>query len=360
MRGFSFGLFLALVLLVLSPQARGAPKPEWYSGFETGFPGEWLNYDNGTYTASGVPNPGMQEAWTIVSKTQEPQGVFAGTHGYKGWILGANPAGTNHRAYPAIHCDIPSPLVNSFMVYLDVDYTKLAASDWIHFATWGNNPDWEVHTMSVRDRKLEMAHLSWSYIGPTPQPDFPLKKWVRFTVYIHYPPGGQGLVHVWQDGTPVLTGNYTARSGQNLQRAHWGMYTNPEVTQGLQYNDEIQIWSLSAPLTDLTTEPPSPYATSPDAGVPGDSATPTDGPAVSDAPQLFDSAAPVDGTQLPVDGSGDTGGPGPATDASPAGLVPGLEGGCGCSLGARPGRAGGLSLLLLALALALQLLPRRG
>jgi hypothetical protein len=254
-----FMVTLALLSLAAPRRAAADAIPQWRSGFETGYPGdEWLDYDNGSWTASGVPNPGFAEAWTIVDSAAWPH-VLEGVHAYEGWILGESADGSSHRAYPVIHVDVPSPLVNRFSVWLEADYDAMDAPDWIHFATWGNNPDWDVHTMSVRDRRLEMAHLDWSYIGPEPQPDFPLGRWVRFSVYIHYPPGGDGLVYVWQDGEPVLEGHYTTRTGQNLMRAHWGMYASGAVDQGVEYDDDIQIWSLTEPLTDFSTEPPSPY-----------------------------------------------------------------------------------------------------
>jgi hypothetical protein len=223
----------------------------WESGFENGFPGtEWLGYDNGSYTEDGTPNAGTQEAWTIVDGSRFGD-IPAGDHVYKGWVFAEKTE--SHRPYPGIHCDIPSPLVNSFLVYQEANYDELDASEWIHFATWGNNPDWYVHTMSVRDRKVEMAHLDWTYIGPTPQPDFPLEQWVRFTAYIDYT--DNGYIRVWQDGVPIFEGNYTTRSGDNLMRAHWGLYCSGSIDNATQYNDEIKIWTLDSRLTDLETEP---------------------------------------------------------------------------------------------------------
>jgi MYXO-CTERM domain-containing protein len=261
MRWVALGVAGAVAACGAALEAAPVATPEWRSGFETGFPGEWLSYDGGSYTASGTPNAGKNEAWTIVGAT-DPL-VPHGSHAYKGWAFA--PQADSHRAYPVIHSDIPSPLVNSFLVHLDLDYAKLSATEWVHFATWGNNPDWAVHTMSVRDRKLEMAHLAWSWIGPTPQPDFPLKQWVRFTAYIHYQ-GAQGYIRVWQDGVAVIEGTYTNVSGTNLMRAHWGWYSSGSIDQGVQYNDEIQIWRLSEPLTELASEPVSPYTPDPAPG----------------------------------------------------------------------------------------------
>lgn len=233
----------------------------WSSGFETGFPGEWLNWSNG-YSAEGMMPSGRVSAWTIVDDSGGDP-IYSGRQSYKGWIEGS--ASQSHRAYPALHTEVRTPLVNTFMVYLDADYGQMSASEWIHFGTWGNEDDqgngtWALHTMSVRDRQLEFAHttpFAGEYIGPSPQPAFPVGQWVRFTVYLHYE-GSDGFVQVWQDGVPMLRAQ-VARLGSNpgatLTRAHWGMYAHPDVNQGIQYNDDIGIWELDAPLSDFQTEP---------------------------------------------------------------------------------------------------------
>ncbi len=253
-RGCFLSAFLSAALaLCFSTQGIAAPNATlvWESGFENGFPGsEWLNYDKGLYTQDGTPNSGTHSAWTIVD-TNQVADIPAGKHAYKGWVFAEQ--SESHRPYPGIHCNIASPLVNSFLVFQEADYDQLTPAEWIHFATWGNNPDWLVHTMSVRDRKVEMAHCDWSYIGPEPQPDFPLERWVRFTAYIDYT--DNGYIRVWQDGVAIFEGNFTARAGDALMRAHWGLYCSGSIDNAVQYNDEIKIWSLDARLTDLDIEP---------------------------------------------------------------------------------------------------------
>lgn len=231
--------------------------PAWYSGFETGFPGdpgEWLPYDPEAFNPEGQVNPGYNTAWTILKGGEVN---YAGQGVYKGWPVAAQRE--SHRAYPVIHVDIPSPLVNSFMVYLDLDYDSMSPTEWVHLATWANNTTWKVHTLSVRDRKLEMAHLDWDRIGGGSVEDFPLRRWVRITAYIHYD-GDQGTVRLWQDGKAVIEGTYRTVAGRNLMRAHWGWYSSGSVTHGAEFNDEIQIWKLSEPLKDLEHEPRSPYS----------------------------------------------------------------------------------------------------
>lgn len=257
-------LALGLGAALASPAA-AAPVYElaWRSGFENGFPGgEWLDYDDGAFSPGGGMPPGRNAAWSIVSRASgEP--VFEGDHAYRGWIAG--PGGDVHRAYPGLHVGdspqvpdpIPAPLVNVFHVWLDADTDALAPNEWIHLATWCNNTDWDVHTMSVREGRLEFAHtdpFSGEYIGPGQQPEFPLRRWVRLTAYIEYD-GPEGFVQVWQDGVPMLRARYTRRAGTWLRRAHWGMYADGGVTDAVQYNDAIELWTLSEPLANLVDEP---------------------------------------------------------------------------------------------------------
>lgn len=252
------GIFLILCSAGIFSQDP-IPTKYWRSSFENGFPGEWLNYDNGTWTETGVPNPGKDEAWTIVESSEVPEGAIHGDKVYKGWVL--NVASESHRAYPCIHCDYASPLVNSWWVYLDTDYANFPSGGWHHFGTWGNNPDWDVHTMSVLGNgKLEMAHVdSFEVLGDN---DMPLRKWVRFTVYVEYAPAGKNLIFAWLDSTPVMSAKNIKPGGSNLMRAHWGLYTSAILFEGIQYNDDIQIWGLSEPWTDFSRVPPSPYDTS--------------------------------------------------------------------------------------------------
>ncbi|MBI5791319.1 MAG: hypothetical protein HZA63_07580 [Rhodocyclales bacterium] len=156
-----------------------AGQPAWQSGFENGFPGdEWLNYDRGPYVPDGAPPAGRSSARTIVDR-ESGEPLYSGRHACKGWIPRASDE--NHRAYPGIHVHIPTPLVNSFMVCLDADYGRLRSEDGIHFATLGNHDAiaatgrLALHTLAVRDRKLEFAHTApfhGEYIGPGHCPSF--------------------------------------------------------------------------------------------------------------------------------------------------------------------------------------------
>jgi hypothetical protein len=252
------------ILLLTAHLPADANSLIWQSGFERGFPGgEWLDFDSGSYSASGAIPANRMSAWTIINRASgEP--VFSGNHAYKGWISG--PSGSTHRAYPVVHLNIATPVINTFMVYLDVDYERMSDSDWIHLGTWGNfDPDtkagkWALHTMSIRNRKLEFAHVepfTGKYIGAGKRTDFPLRQWVRLTIYMHYE-GDTGTVKVWQDGKPMLQARVSqleAHPGTHLRTAHWGMYGSGTLDHGTQYNDNIRICKLTTPVAKLLREP---------------------------------------------------------------------------------------------------------
>lgn len=260
------GLFCAALLSTgFATAASAAPKATlvWESSYENGFPGgEWQPYNNGSWSPNGTMPAGRVSAWTIIpSGSGEP--VFDGTHASRGWIVG--PASEVHRAYPGIHSGdasnieepIETPAVNSYMVWLDADFDSMNDQEWISIGTWANNTAWVVHTLSVRGGKLRVAHLDpfdGEYIGPLPRPDFPLRRWVRITVYVDYN-GNTGFTQVWQDGVPMIRGNFTKAYGTQLLRAHWGLYASANVSDALLYNDDNKIWSLDAPLTDFVKEP---------------------------------------------------------------------------------------------------------
>jgi hypothetical protein len=234
----------------------------WGSGFENGVPGEWLNYIT-RYFADG--NITGAQGWTLATASGS-QPVFAGNYAFKASVLGYFGGGDGtRRAYPVINSNIPTPLINTFMVYLDVNYNVMGSGDWISIATYSSHPDqinWpDIHGLSIVNRRLEMAHMespgfSGQYVGPSPQPEFPTRRWVRMTTYIHYESSGRGRVDVWQDGVRVYTGIQQSTSNNTtLTVGHWGLYTNDATWQATLYNDNVNIWSLNQPLTDFTREP---------------------------------------------------------------------------------------------------------
>ena len=200
--------------------------PVWHKNFEGDYwPGAVGPDGPGPhYSRSGKWVDGPEHATTAFAISDEK--VWQGPYAYKGWII--KPGDNSHRAYPCEHLDVPGPVVNSFMVWLDCDYARMGEWDWIHFATWANNPNWHVHTMSVLGTgKVEMAHVrDLEYLGDA---TYPLRRWVRFTTYLHYKPDGDGLVFTWMDGRPIMRAWFDDDQSPSLQRAHWGMYASGAV-----------------------------------------------------------------------------------------------------------------------------------
>ena len=58
-------------------------------------------------------------------------------------------------------------------------------------------------------------------------------------------------------GDPIVPGDLGELDdpSANLTPAHWGMYAHSDVGDAAQYDDDIVIWELDAPLTDFDTEP---------------------------------------------------------------------------------------------------------
>ena len=264
--------------------------PLWFSGFENGFPGEWLYWRNWNYlyrifSRDGRATGYRQAHWTILDREQALKAKIKpieGDHLYKGWIVDAETDGKSHRAYPILHLEDaqkdytkqpPMPIVNRFYVWADWDTRQVGKTDWMHFLTLGNNPQWQVSTMSMvgPNSTLELAHVGklngfaegngWENLTDIPAIAMPLRQWVRFTVYVDYQ---KPLMVVWMDGQPIFRANGgtlrpTGKSTPYLLRAHWGMYAKATLNNGVQYNDSIQIWGLPKPLTRFTEEPISPY-----------------------------------------------------------------------------------------------------
>jgi hypothetical protein len=257
-------VYALAALLVFPLAASGAPEaiPQWFSGFENGWPGEWLNYAG--------PDQGGSTDWTILNAAEAAADgveVVEGSHISKAWINSAS--SSSHRAYPVINSNVPSPFVNRFYVWLDWDPQAYASYTWISLMTLANTSDWNVVTISTLAKTgvMEAAHVGsyngfdsgdgWERVGT---PIMPLREWVPFTVYTDFRAAGD-VMYVWMDGELILkaNGGNLNQLSTTLSRAHWGLYASGAVDDAVMYNDSIQIWSLTEAWTDLEHEPPSPY-----------------------------------------------------------------------------------------------------
>jgi uncharacterized protein YjdB len=256
----------------------------WLDGNNDGV-NEWHSYNENTSGAD----------WSVISKTQaQSEGVdISGVTGdklYKGIITDAN--ASSHRAYPLTHLDdegygqqpgfaegVPSPMVNQWDVWWDPENIDLEGK-WMHFATWSNNPDWNVNTLTVIDGGAEPYILDIVGGDKIKEVQYhasravPTQQWIRFTVYIDYgyDNGGgsdnDGIMAVWMNGTLIATGTGNHLDPDNfptgstyLKRAHWGLYASGNCDRGKWYEDVNKIWTLSSPLTNFDSEPMPPGTT---------------------------------------------------------------------------------------------------
>lgn len=155
--------------------------------------------------------------------------------------------------------DAPHGIVNTYWSWLDVPYS-FGNKKWFSFwtatdtcsdETWGR-----VITLGLEDstRKLRVAHIkntggTVKYDKNTPA--FPLREWVRTTVYINY---YDGEMHVWQNGEHLLEATFT-RENNKICHFHWGAYASPQNNSITLYEDDISIWKLQRPWQDFSQEP---------------------------------------------------------------------------------------------------------
>jgi hypothetical protein len=193
--------------------------------------------------------------------TQSNDNLHTGNFAHKAWIEGANPASTlfinnNHRAYPTIQLhkteggSFQSPIMVSLWVWLDIDLTGdslIEEKNWFSFATFTDDEsdNWD-RTLLVNLSHDGFVHLQHTasqgenaIIFQNESLLFPQKEWVQLKVYLDLSPT-DGYAKVWQND--VLVSHAHVRNMKNrLAQAHFGMYSPPQLTSGVVYNDDLSI-----------------------------------------------------------------------------------------------------------------------
>ncbi len=153
--------------------------------------------------------------------------------------------------------EAPGGVVNTFWLYLDVPY-DFGGGRWYSLWTVDSDCAWaeRVITLGLEDagRRLTPAHVreSGGTVTFTPgAPAFPLRRWVRVTIYINY---HRGEMHVWQDGASIVHGTFT-RPTRDICHFHWGAYASGDNDDLVLYEDDNSLWKLDAPWTDWSREP---------------------------------------------------------------------------------------------------------
>jgi hypothetical protein len=191
---------------------------------------------------------------------QSDANVYSGNYSHKAWIKGANPPSSlfvnnNHRGYPTIQLykteggSFESPISVSLWVWLDIDLQESTSgeeSDWFSFATFtGDESDRWNRTVLVNlshDGFVHLQHTSKQgendLVFQTTDVLFPKKEWVELKIYLDF--NENGYAKVWQNGVLVSHANVT-NVKSTLAQAHFGMYSAPQLTSGVVYNDDLHI-----------------------------------------------------------------------------------------------------------------------
>lgn len=246
-------LALIIGLFIFSCQKKNASiikddneKKEFITSFET------INDFSGFYlTPQGYKGTTFHELSDSI--------VHSGTYAHKAWIDGANPpsliTNNNHRGYPAIQLQntdrgvFKTPCYVTIWVWLDMELKKQTTGgndDWFSFATFTDDEsdNWKeaVLVNLSYDGFVHLTHVPRQgqqvYLFQTTAVTFPQKEWVELKMYLDFTE--DGYVKVWQNGVLVSHARVEKTKNQ-LSQVHFGMYSPPQMTTGVIFNDDLTI-----------------------------------------------------------------------------------------------------------------------
>lgn len=250
------------------PPDAGEPPTEcvgarrlWFDDWETGDYSRWTSHTYFGDWGDGCESTGIS--------TENPHG---GRYSNRSEIV-CRSSSDVHRGYGGIQFDhdtalsaytntgtgieAPGGTVSTFWLWLDTPY-EFGGGRWLSLFTTNSACDYtdEVITVSLEDstRRLNPAHVTSSGGTVTFSPGapaFPLRRWVRVTIYINY---YDGVMHIWQDGTSVVHATFR-RPTRDICQWHWGAYASGDNDDIVLFEDEKSIWKLDSSWTDWSTEP---------------------------------------------------------------------------------------------------------
>ena len=228
----------------------------WCEDFELGNYSRWT----GGYSASGPCRTSVFNSTQFISpfKSQRSE-VFcvnpSDSHrGYGGLRFQGDTVLPSFTIPSSGGINAPNGLIIQFNIWLDVPYA-FSPTKWLSLMTathdCSNNWD-QVVTLNLDDstRRLKPVHVSTVTYSPN-APAVPLQQWTRVTVYLNY---NTGSMHVWQNGTKVVSATFT-RPITTICQWHWGLYASGNNDDIVLHEDSIRMLKLSQPLTNFTIEP---------------------------------------------------------------------------------------------------------
>lgn len=156
--------------------------------------------------------------------------------------------------------DAPDGVAITFHAWVD-DVEILGNGRWLSFLLLSGSCNWsdEVFSLSIDDTSYRLA-LSHTDVGGGSRsyapnaPAVPSRQWVRVTAYVNY---HEQVIQVWQDGEPVVRADFV-RPGQTLCHIRVGAFASENNDALEVFLDEVQVWRLNEPVTDLSREPCTP------------------------------------------------------------------------------------------------------
>ena len=185
--------------------------------------------------------------------------VHSGIYAHKAWVTGVNPPSitenNNHRGYPTIQLQntasgsFSTPCYITIWVWLDIDLQSGkngSENDWFSFATFTDDEsdNWN------RTVLVNLSHDGFIHLQNVPNQDqqlhvfqttnllFPQKEWVELKVYLDF--RDNGYAKVWQNGE-LVSHAILSNLGNRLSQIHFGMYSPPQISNGVVYNDDLEI-----------------------------------------------------------------------------------------------------------------------
>lgn len=185
--------------------------------------------------------------------------VHSGTYSHKAWAYDINEPSTalinnNHRAYPTIQLyktqggSFTTPCRITFWVWMDMvlKESSVGDNDWLSLATFcdDESDNWR-RTVLVNVSHEGIVHLmhvphqgEQRYLFQTDSITLPQKEWVKIEVYLDF--REDAYAKVWQNGALVSHADIESISNK-LAQAHFGLYSPPQVSSGVIYNDDLKI-----------------------------------------------------------------------------------------------------------------------
>lgn len=232
----------------------------WYEDFERG---DYARWTSRTYNADWGPESARCREVRFAGER-----VRSGARAHRSQVT--CPSHTSvHRGYGGVQlegeqvlaeytnrgvgADARHGMVNTFWVWLDVPY-DFANGRWHSFWTVTTDCAYEEEVVTLGleapDRRLAPAHVEATVRTPG-APPFPLRAWVRITVYVN---AHEGELHVWQDGVHVSRSRFS-RASRTLCHWHWGLYASGDNTAITLYEDDLSLWVLDEPWSAFAREP---------------------------------------------------------------------------------------------------------